>query len=203
MTVGAILAGGASRRFGSPKALARIGGSAMISRVAAAHRGAFARSVVITEAPALFADLRLPTTPDLRSGEGPLGGVQAALAWAAAEGGEGACVTPCDMPFLTAALLRLLAESAAPGIEAVVIERKARGGFSPLPGWYAAGARFRAEETLRRGETALHHFVARLSRVTVVPLAAVREVGPPERLLLNVNTRMDLNTAQRLASDDE
>lgn len=80
--LGAVLAGGQSRRFGSDKALAVLGGQTLLER-AVARLGAWCEAVVVigrTEAPA-------PVVADWpRPGMGPLGGIAGALRHAAEDG---------------------------------------------------------------------------------------------------------------------
>jgi molybdopterin-guanine dinucleotide biosynthesis protein A len=68
--LGVILAGGASRRFGSPKALARVGGRRIVDRVRDALRAAVPEVVVSANQPELFADLGLPIRGDEVAGLG-------------------------------------------------------------------------------------------------------------------------------------
>ncbi len=111
--LGVILAGGQNRRYeGRPKALERVGGARIAERAIRAMRGAADRTVLVANDLETFAVLGLETHPDLRPGLGALGGVLTAVAWARGSGCRGALVAACDMPFLSAALLRRLADGA-------------------------------------------------------------------------------------------
>ncbi len=104
---GAILAGGASRRFGSDKALAATPQGPLAATVLAALRGADVDPVVlIGGSDELSAALSIPTVPDRSPGEGPLAGLGSALAWAS--GVARLVVLPCDLPLITSDLIRLL-----------------------------------------------------------------------------------------------
>ncbi|MEL7158204.1 MAG: molybdenum cofactor guanylyltransferase [Actinomycetota bacterium] len=113
--VGAVFCGGRSRRFGTDKALAPVGGMAMGLRVAEALRDAGADPVVAvggTAGPALG----LPTIDDRHPGAGPLGGLATILRWAT----DGlVLVAPCDLPLLSADHLRPLVAAAGPDRAAV------------------------------------------------------------------------------------
>lgn len=119
---GAILVGGASRRFGSDKAAAGV--------VPLALRGWRAVSALTPEvhlvggAGATFADpLRgLPRLHDARPGQGPLAGVEAALAHARATGARGVVVLACDLPLVDPPALAGLVEgwAASPSPEATL-----------------------------------------------------------------------------------
>lgn len=101
MILGVVLAGGLSRRFGSDKALAEIGGRTLISLAVDTLSGWCEHVVVVGRetAPA-------PTLPDWpRPGMGPLGGLAGALHLAADEGyeavlscGVDAALLPDDLP---------------------------------------------------------------------------------------------------------
>ncbi|GLT02761.1 molybdenum cofactor guanylyltransferase [Sphingobium jiangsuense] len=90
--LGAIIAGGAARRFGADKGAALLGGVALIDHVAAALRGSCAELVIVgREWPGL------PTLTDRpHAGEGPLGGLNAALHHARARGHEAVLCAGCD-----------------------------------------------------------------------------------------------------------
>lgn len=82
MILGAVLAGGASSRFGSDKALAEFQGRTLIARAVDTLSGWCEHVIVVgrPQAPA-------PTLPDWpRAGMGPLGGIAAALHHARDEG---------------------------------------------------------------------------------------------------------------------
>ena len=109
MILGAILAGGEARRFGSDKALAQWRGRRLIDHVAD-------RLALVTDTLVIAGGMRdgfvaVPDRP--RAGLGPLGGVSGALAHAAANGFAAVLTLPCDTPEVPDDLLRPLA--AMPG----------------------------------------------------------------------------------------
>ncbi|MFW5951113.1 MAG: molybdenum cofactor guanylyltransferase, partial [Gemmatimonadota bacterium] len=120
---GVILAGGQSRRYGSPKALAEVGGARIIDRVRTALERTTTDVVLSANEPELFQDLGLPTFPDARPGLGPLAGIYTALLRAREAGRPGILVVACDMPFPCEPLL----------------ERLRRDAFGPEPG-YGSGS---------------------------------------------------------------
>lgn len=96
--LGAILAGGASRRFGSDKALAEIDGKPMLAHVAERLSGQCEALVVVGhDWPGLVRvdDRPLPNL-------GPLGGLAGALAYGAAQGFDAVLTSGCDLPGLPA-----------------------------------------------------------------------------------------------------
>jgi molybdopterin-guanine dinucleotide biosynthesis protein MobB len=195
--LGVLLAGGASRRFGSPKALAAVGGRRIVDRVRDALSTAVANVVVSANEPDLFADLGLPMRADEVAGLGALGGIHTALRWAAERGRSGALVVACDMPWISAELLRVIAERAvSTAADAVVPESGGRRGIEPLCAWYSVRCLPHVERMIADGERRVHRLVDGI-RAEVIPLAEVRRMGDPGILFLNVNTVDDLRRAER------
>lgn len=122
--LGAILAGGQARRFGSNKALALFRGEPLI-----AHAARTLAEQVATVVVCGGADL-LPGLPHLSDrpapGMGPLGGLAAALFHAHTHGFDGVVSVGCDTPVLPADLVvQLRADGGAAYLEAI-----------PLIGWW-------------------------------------------------------------------
>jgi molybdopterin-guanine dinucleotide biosynthesis protein A len=113
-----VLAGGDSRRMGRSKALLPVGGTTLIEWLTARLAPGFAHLVVAArEAERLPPGLRPRLVNDLHAGAGPLAGVEAGLA---ASPHDVVVVVACDMPAVTAGLLRRLAEAAGEGVDAAV-----------------------------------------------------------------------------------
>ena len=201
--LGAILAGGESRRYGGePKALKAIGGNAIIERAIAAMREAVDRIVLVANDRSLYEPLGLPIRSDVIPGVGVLGGLLTALAWAEEDGCIGALVAACDMPFLSAGLLARLTEEATSEV-VVAPASESRRGLEPLCAFYGVGCRPAIENALDRGD---RHIVSFFPDVEVrsVPLDVVKRFGDPELLFLNVNTPDDMARARAaLASINE
>jgi molybdopterin-guanine dinucleotide biosynthesis protein A len=167
---GALLVGGASTRFGSPKALARLGDETL------AERGWRVLGELCEERFAVGKTsdgLALPFSvlddgSDVRA---PIAGVVAALRAARHE----VCVAlPVDCPLVTAELLASLADACA---DAAVPQT------GPLPGAYRKSALPALERSLAAGKLSLR---TALGHITVAVIRC------DERLLTNVNTRDDL-----------
>ena len=92
--LGAVLAGGRSRRFGSDKAVAEFEGQTLIDR--AIHDLSACVETVAVCGRVIAGRLSLPDRP--RADTGPLGGLNAALHYAASHGFAGVLSTGCDMP---------------------------------------------------------------------------------------------------------
>ena len=109
--LGAILAGGGSRRFGSPKTVARLHGTPLW-QVAAERLSAVCDEVVaVVNHPQVAQQVAVETLPDRRPLAGPLGGIDAALARALPGGHEAVLVLAVDMPWVTEAALRRLVDA--------------------------------------------------------------------------------------------
>src|SRR5688500_17087079 len=93
-TIGAVLAGGLSRRFGAPKAVAPLAGVPMIQLVVASLRSSVDTIVVSTNDPSVLEFLDLPTVPDRFPDRGPVAGIHATLDWASARDADGICCVP-------------------------------------------------------------------------------------------------------------
>lgn len=104
--LGTVLAGGQSRRFGSDKAVALFNGVALIERVIAALRPQVDALVSCGRRIDSCDCLADRPIPDL----GPLGGLNAALHHAQANGFDRVVSVPCDAPFLPADLVARLSE---------------------------------------------------------------------------------------------
>jgi molybdopterin-guanine dinucleotide biosynthesis protein A len=162
---GVLLVGGASRRFGSAKALARFNGKTFAEQVwgtlgeACAERLAFGKAADELQLP-------FPVHDDGNDLRAPLVGIVAGLRAARND----VCVfLPVDVPLATPPLVRALGEACE---DAAVPQT------GPLPGAYARSALAVLERRLAAGELALRDALAELATVTV-------ELDPAE--LLNVN----------------
>ena len=120
--LGAVLAGGGSRRFGSDKALAELDGQTLIDR-AIEGLSACVDTVAVCgrEIPGL---LSLADRP--RADIGPLGGLNAALYHAASHGFAGVLSTGCDMPVFPRELAEVLI-----GDRAAIVEGQHLLGYWP------------------------------------------------------------------------
>lgn len=167
-----LLVGGDSSRFGSPKALARIGDETLAERAwrlldVCAHRIAVGKAAD---------QLGLPfdVLDDGTEVRAPLAGVVAGLRAAPTE----LCViVPVDCPKLTADALRRLAEACR---DAAVPQT------GPLPGAYRRRALAVLEARLEVGELKLREALAGLD---------VAQVELPPEQLLNVNVLSELAQA--------
>ena len=130
---GAILAGGRAERFGGvAKGLLRVGAGTIIERELAAFAEAGVREVVISANHAEpYRRFGRQIVPDLRPGQGPLGGVEAVLTSLAGRA-EAVAFLPCDLPCITAAQVRRLLSAFDAGRELVAVAVTDASSWQPL-----------------------------------------------------------------------
>ena len=199
--LGAILAGGASRRFGSPKALAAVGGRMIVERVRDAIEEAVGSVVLVTNEPELFGGLGLPTRPDAHPGAGPVAGIEAALRWAEEEGRPGALVAACDMPFLDPRALRLFVDFARriPSPDAVAVRMDGERN-PPLSAYLSVRCLPAVERVLAGDDRSVRALLASIGTAWL-PVEEIARIRDPETMFFNVNTPDDLRRAERIARE--
>ena len=193
MVRGAVLAGGAARRYGGhPKGLVELGGRRILDRVVDAVRTATDEPPVLIanapDGPTWRPDLR--TIPDVRPGSGSLGGIHTAIVSGA---GPVLCVA-WDMPFVTIELLRALLEGST-GWDAFLPESDGRRGVEPLCAVYGPECAAAIERRLALDDLRAIGFHADV-KVGTLPLERVRALGDPDLLFFNVNSPADLQRAE-------
>lgn len=181
----AVLAGGASRRMGRPKAFVRLpGGPTLLEAAldALARAGASERLLVAGEL-AQFAAASLPPgvrlVQDATPHRGPLGGLEAALRLA---GRPWTLVVGCDMPALEPDRLRAVVSAADEAYDAVV--PLVEGRLQPLHALYHRRCLPTLQAALRAGALGLTRALTAL-RVRAL-------VQPAAPSFVNVNSPADL-----------
>jgi molybdopterin-guanine dinucleotide biosynthesis protein A len=186
----AILAGGLGTRLGgTAKPFLEIQGRTILARQLDVLRPLFTELLVVAPRAEAFEALGLRTIADRYPGKGAPGGVHAAL-WAATT--EWVFCLACDMPFICAAAIELLASRRA-GARAVV---PLRDGFpEPLFAFWAKGLEPSLAGALEAGEPSLAKLLE-AAQATRVRQADLEAVDPGCRSLQNVNTPEDLRHAR-------
>jgi molybdopterin-guanine dinucleotide biosynthesis protein A len=196
----AILAGGASSRFGGkPKGLERVGGERIVDRLVGRIKA------VTGNLPTMIANAEdagtwvpgLQVVADPRPNCGALGGLYAAVT-----AGDGpVLVVAWDMPFVPIKLLEALIAGAGDH-DLYLPESTGRRGVEPLCGIYGPACAAPMVERLDDEDyqaTGFHDAV----RVGRLPLDTVRTFGEPEEIFFNVNTPADLTRAEELWRERE
>jgi len=112
-TIGVVLAGGQSRRFGSPKAFATIDGEYFYERICRLLAELCNDVIIVTREELLLQfpkHMNVITDCDEYKGNGPLSGIYSAMKQ---EQAERYLVLPCDMPFLTVSAIKKLVDAAS------------------------------------------------------------------------------------------
>lgn len=163
--LGAVLAGGRSRRFGSDKAMALLNGRTLLDHAMAALAPHVAAIVMCGR------DGGLADRP--HADLGPLGGLNAALHHAAAQGFAGVLTTGCDMPVYPAEL-----PAALIGAGAAVLEGQ------QLLGWWPTGLAPELDAHLaEENDRSIRGWLARVdARVVQMPGLVLPNINRPEDL---------------------
>jgi molybdenum cofactor guanylyltransferase len=168
-----LLVGGASSRFGSPKALAELDGETLAAR-GWRVLGELCDELLAIGKQADALELPVPVLDDGSVVRAPIAGIVAALR---AASNEICVVLPVDCPLVTAVLLGSLADACRGAVDAAVPQT------GPLPGAYRRSALPLMEAALASGRLSIRDALTELRTTTV-------ECDP--RLLVNVNTPEEL-----------
>jgi molybdopterin-guanine dinucleotide biosynthesis protein A len=191
---GYVLAGGASSRFGSDKALAEVQGKSMVVRTVDLL-SKVCENVAIVAQKTKLSDGTARTIVDRWPGEGPLGGILTALLDVKQEVGEGGAtlIVSCDMPFLNEEWLRFLAERASES-QAEAVVPKSRHGWEPLCSCWRVSA---AEIVVPLFEAGTRKVTEALNvlHVEVLDEKDWKRFDTSGRLFWNMNTAADYQEA--------
>ena len=178
--VAAILAGGVSRRMGSPKAGIDLAGRPLISHVIAAARDAGLSPIVVAKPGSVLPPLDCSLIAEPADPTHPLVGVIAALEHCRAP----IVVLACDMPLLPPAMIGFLASLSAPF--AMPIEPQPQ----PLAARYAPATLERLRSALEQREPLVE--AALTLSGTLLHADELRRFGDPRWMFANANDRDEL-----------
>ena len=191
----AVIAGGKSSRMGTDKAFAAIQGKPliehMLSRIADLGQD---ETILITNRPADYASLRLPTYTDVIPEKGSLGGIYTALCHSQQ---PYTLVLACDMPFVNASLLRHMAGLCQDDQFDVIVPRVERYPEG-LHAIYSQACLQPIRERIDDDQLKVISFYGRV-RVRFLDEAEYLSYDPKKLSFFNVNTPEELAEAQRLA----
>lgn len=200
MNTAIILAGGFSERFGQDKGLVRMAGDPLVLYVLRKAREAVEEVIVVVSSSGqreAYSSL-LPNWTrilvDIKDSQSPLVG---ALTGFADARGDYSILLPCDTPFISGEVIRLLFEMSQ-GMDAT-IPRWPNGYVEPLQAVYRTDSALKAaEEAVKKGEARLMSMISLLRRVRYLSTEAIKEIDPSLITFFNVNTQMDLRKAEEL-----
>lgn len=194
MPSAAILSGGRARRFsGRDKGGLIVDGRSIVERQLDALAPVADDIMIVGREPELgTAGARFRVVADRLAEQGPLGGLDAALAEAVH---PVVILLACDMPYVTAPLLGWLAAlvSGTPQVDAAVPHTSQ--GDHPLCAAYTRACQAAVAKRLREGPRAMKDLLRDL-RVRRIDEIELRQFGIPQQLLANVNTPEDYASVQ-------
>ena len=192
--VGAIVAGGASSRFGgAPKGLRTVGGRRIIDRVGNALRAVTSELILLSNAD--DAEQWLPgvtVVRDARPERGSLVGLHTALTYTSSP----ILVVAWDMPFVTSKLLELIVSRSVH--EPFATLPTGTEGPEPFCAAYAPACVPFVEAALDAGDLRMSSMLQRLPSTTLIAANELANVGDRVRLFFNVNTPHDLAVAEEM-----
>jgi len=194
---GFLLAGGASRRMGRPKAALVLGEETMLRRQIRLLRAVSRQVFIVGEAARLAGGAQGPAEAlgvtifaDDLPGRGPLAGISTALGRTRTEFN---LMLSCDLPFMEAAFLRVLCRRAFQS-EAEVTLPVSPGGDEPLCAVYRRRARWAIRTTLAAGQNQVSRSFPKV-RVERLAWPEIARAGFPARIFDNMNTPDDYQAA--------
>jgi len=191
-TTAIVLAGGASRRMGRDKALLALGGRCLLQRAADEVSAVSDEVIIAARGRRLNVSGRnLRWVPDFPGAEGPLAGFGSGLA---AASHDTAFLVACDMPFISGALLRKLADSLG---ECDAIVPLCDGVPQPLHAVYHRRSLPTVQSLLRLGERSFRALLPRL-QVKYVPEERCLETDPSGLSWFNLNRPEEYSVAQQI-----
>ena len=189
-----VLAGGASQRMGTNKALLPVSPTeTLVDRVVANLRTLSDDVVLVSNSPELCADLDVRHASDRFLGAGPLAGLHAGLL---AARHEWAFVAACDMPLVDHRLVRFMVVLTA-GHDAVV--PKLGDSIEPLHALYSRACLPAIETRLQNGQRRVISFYSDV-RVRYVEEREIAIFDRKGRTFSNANTPQDWERLKALIS---
>jgi len=183
-----VLAGGDSRRMGQDKAALVLDGKSLLEHVTATMQQVFPK--VIVSVRQVRDGVALPQVCDEVAASGPLAGLVAGLALADT---PWVFAVACDMPFITAAVVKGLAvmrgqhQAVVPMID---------GHPQPLAAFYATSTLDTMRANLASGDKSLRGMLQKLD-VRYVNEVELRACDPQLRSFFDLDTPQDYQAAQK------
>lgn len=190
-----VLAGGKSIRMGREKATLELGGRTLLERALKLASSVAAEAMVV--GPREEFELYGRVVEDVYLGQGPLGGIHAAL-WASPT--ELNLILAVDTPFLEARFLEYLVAQARESGAVVTVPRTADG-FHPLAAVYRRAFRETAEAALREGRNKIDALFAEVE-TRVLEAEELERFAFAPAIFENLNTPEDVERARTRTRGD-
>lgn len=194
---GYVLAGGASRRFGSDKALAKIGGKILLQHMCQLVESVAGNARIVAPA-GRYAEYAGGLVEDRWPGEGPLGGITSALSATASEspGIHWNLMVSCDMPFLSREWLEHLKVRALASAAELVVPQSEHG-LEPLCACWRTAAVDALQVAFDNGTRKVTEAMKHLS-MEILDETHWKRFDSAGRLFWNMNTPLDYQEAVRM-----
>ncbi len=189
--LGAVLAGGGSRRMGRDKASLPFHGRPLIQSVIDSLKSVFSDVVIVSDQRRTYEFLKLPVLADILPECGPLGGIYTALVHG---NGRPLFAVACDLPLISPELIQYILDFGIPKesspefseSEPVAKIPVQQDRLHPLCGWYSGSCLKLIEQNLKRRQLKVLDF---LQQIRMVPVPVTSEQAfYREDLLSNINT---------------
>jgi molybdopterin-guanine dinucleotide biosynthesis protein A len=188
--LGAVLAGGESRRYGRPKAMALIGGRPMARWALDALGPHFSMRGMVGNHPFVARAFGVPSRCDTMPGLGPLGGLISALEWAGEMRLRGAFILGCDMPLVDSGLVGKILDFRGIRKGALVPASPGPLGMEPLCAAYSLDCLGPARELARSGRRSMKALLDSFD-FDLIPLEGLGDPAVAAVAFTNVNTVAD------------
>jgi molybdenum cofactor guanylyltransferase len=191
-----ILAGGDSKRLGSPKALLDFCGQSLIERIVERLKQSFDEITVVTDRPELYHGLPVRLTGDLLTEEqkSPLRGIHAGLSISDL---PYQFVVACDMPLLNLELITYMSRFAA---EYDAVVPRIDNYFQPLHAFYNRTCIGVIEKQVRKGCYKVTDFYSEL-KIRFISEAEIVRFDPEQESFININTWPDYDRTLTVLSE--
>ena len=170
---GFVLAGGASRRMGRPKAELILGGRTMLERQTRRLGKLAGRVAVVGFQPDGGKDFDVALFRDLVPGRGPLGGIYTGLVQTRTEYN---LFLGCDMPFVNRRLLSYLVRCAMAASADATVPESCDGRLQTLCAVYRRRARWAVRASLAAGNNKLSSFFRKVE-CEIIPWRDLARAG--------------------------
>lgn len=191
-----VLAGGRSKRFGSNKALYRLGDKTLIEHTCGRLSSLFGRVRILARDSCPLGDPGFEILPDLREEACPLSGIYSGLKYL----GEGkAFFLACDLPLARIRLLKYILKLST-GFDAVVPHTGK--GLEPLCAVYDASCTDAVESAFSSGNLKADSFLGDV-RTKIVEKKELTRYDPDLITFSNVNTPADAGSVLEILSREK
>ncbi|MGM0652756.1 MAG: molybdenum cofactor guanylyltransferase [Bacillota bacterium] len=191
-----ILAGGDSKRLGSPKALLKFQNCTLIELIVRCLQEYFDQLTLVTDRPDLYDHLSVTLTGDLikTDKKSPLRGIHAGLSSSLL---PYQFVAACDMPFLNLDLIEHM-EKFTNNYDAVV--PRIGDYFQPLHAYYNRSCIEVIENQVKKGHYKVTEFYKQLN-VKYIGKEEIEYFDPQQLSFININRWLDYEAALKMFSE--